>query len=452
MDNIKMGNFLQTLRKSSGYTQKDIAERFSISNKTVSKWECGDTIPEIPLLCALAELYDVTVDEILNGKKKNDLSGDKPFTDENSKVNTDDYFVEQKMVSTTIMTIISLGLSILGYVLMAVLYANISSIAALIVGMTLIIISFFIYLINTLLINFSAKKIISAQEKSKIKSVKINHSILFMMFFIPAFVASLIYLDADLLDNPFTFTLALFLISFGIFIIIYFIIRIIAYRESTINFLKKYIFAILCPVIFIFVLFMPFYALIDDRFYFIKIPILITSMLFIIFFGIYVGFIISEKLFKIDIPMFVEKVKKIEIKSGILFLIIFIFAIASYSIYPYFYISDGVKNYYYIQDYTSNSESNYLLLFSGLSLLSSLVLWALSRKMKVFYNLGYLMLGITLLLTKYALLNSYAALISNHTDTLSYMDQSNFYYALIAYGIIGIIVSLTKRIRNNKNN
>ena len=71
MDNIKIGLFLQSLRKEKGITQNGLAEYFGISNKTVSKWECGDALPEIPLLKGIAEYYGVTVDEILNGERNN---------------------------------------------------------------------------------------------------------------------------------------------------------------------------------------------------------------------------------------------------------------------------------------------------------------------------------------------------------------------------------------------
>ena len=68
MNNLKVGSFLQALRKAKGLTQAELAEYFEISAKTVSKWECGDSIPEIPMLKALADFYDVSVDEILIGK------------------------------------------------------------------------------------------------------------------------------------------------------------------------------------------------------------------------------------------------------------------------------------------------------------------------------------------------------------------------------------------------
>ena len=66
-----IGDFLSTLRKANGYTQQEIADRLGISNRTLSGWECNKVLPDILLLPVLAELYGVTVDEILAGERKN---------------------------------------------------------------------------------------------------------------------------------------------------------------------------------------------------------------------------------------------------------------------------------------------------------------------------------------------------------------------------------------------
>lgn len=65
-----IGDFLATLRKANGYTQQEVADRLGISNRTLSGWECDKVLPDILLLPALAELYGVTVDEILSGERK----------------------------------------------------------------------------------------------------------------------------------------------------------------------------------------------------------------------------------------------------------------------------------------------------------------------------------------------------------------------------------------------
>lgn len=69
MDKKTMGAFLSALRKANGYTQQEVADKLNVSNKTVSKWERDEGCPEIMMLPAIAELYDVTVDEILRGER-----------------------------------------------------------------------------------------------------------------------------------------------------------------------------------------------------------------------------------------------------------------------------------------------------------------------------------------------------------------------------------------------
>lgn len=69
MEKKTMGNFLVALRKANGMTQQEVADRLNVSNKTISKWERDEGCPEIMMLPCLAELYSVTVDEILRGER-----------------------------------------------------------------------------------------------------------------------------------------------------------------------------------------------------------------------------------------------------------------------------------------------------------------------------------------------------------------------------------------------
>ncbi len=71
MEKKSIGNFLAALRKSNGLTQQDIADRLSVSNKTVSKWERDESSPDITLIPVIAELFGVTCDEILLGERFN---------------------------------------------------------------------------------------------------------------------------------------------------------------------------------------------------------------------------------------------------------------------------------------------------------------------------------------------------------------------------------------------
>ena len=64
-----IGEFLATLRKANGYTQQEVADRLGISNRTLSGWECDKVLPDILLLPVLADIYGVTVDEILAAER-----------------------------------------------------------------------------------------------------------------------------------------------------------------------------------------------------------------------------------------------------------------------------------------------------------------------------------------------------------------------------------------------
>lgn len=67
IDKEQFGQFVAALRKEHGMTQKDLAERLHVSDKAVSKWERGLSLPDISLLTPLAEALEVTVTELLRG-------------------------------------------------------------------------------------------------------------------------------------------------------------------------------------------------------------------------------------------------------------------------------------------------------------------------------------------------------------------------------------------------
>lgn len=68
------GNFLYELRKEKGLTQQELAEKLNITNKAVSKWETGEAFPETAQLVPLADIFGVTVDELLRGKRSAEKS------------------------------------------------------------------------------------------------------------------------------------------------------------------------------------------------------------------------------------------------------------------------------------------------------------------------------------------------------------------------------------------
>ncbi|MBR1677103.1 MAG: helix-turn-helix transcriptional regulator [Clostridia bacterium] len=61
-----IANNLTELRKYTGLTQADVAKVINYSDKTISKWEHGDTLPDVEILCLLANVYGVTVDDLVH--------------------------------------------------------------------------------------------------------------------------------------------------------------------------------------------------------------------------------------------------------------------------------------------------------------------------------------------------------------------------------------------------
>ena len=72
MDLVKIGAFLQTLRKEKGLTQEMLAEQMGVSRRTVSRWETGSNMPDLDILVELSDSYAVDLREILNGERKSE--------------------------------------------------------------------------------------------------------------------------------------------------------------------------------------------------------------------------------------------------------------------------------------------------------------------------------------------------------------------------------------------
>lgn len=69
MDNKKIGKFIQSLRLELNMTQKDLAEKLYITDKAVSKWETGNSVPDISILEKLSSILNVSVTELISGER-----------------------------------------------------------------------------------------------------------------------------------------------------------------------------------------------------------------------------------------------------------------------------------------------------------------------------------------------------------------------------------------------
>ena len=69
MTSKECGNFIAELRKENELTQKDLAAKINVSDKAVSRWETGKGYPDVTSLVSLSEYFDVSVNELLAGKR-----------------------------------------------------------------------------------------------------------------------------------------------------------------------------------------------------------------------------------------------------------------------------------------------------------------------------------------------------------------------------------------------
>ena len=74
MDTKKIGAFLKQCRKEKNLTQEQLAEKFEVSARTVSRWETGINMPDLSILVQLAEYYDVEMRELLDGERSQTMN------------------------------------------------------------------------------------------------------------------------------------------------------------------------------------------------------------------------------------------------------------------------------------------------------------------------------------------------------------------------------------------
>ena len=69
MELTQIGKFIAELRKEQGFTQEQLGDKIGVTNKTISRWETGVYLPPADAMLMMSELFDVSINEILSGKK-----------------------------------------------------------------------------------------------------------------------------------------------------------------------------------------------------------------------------------------------------------------------------------------------------------------------------------------------------------------------------------------------
>ena len=72
MDQVKIGKFIAQLRKEVGWTQETLGEKVGVTNKTISRWETGNYMPDIEMIQIISKTFDVSINELLAGQRLSD--------------------------------------------------------------------------------------------------------------------------------------------------------------------------------------------------------------------------------------------------------------------------------------------------------------------------------------------------------------------------------------------
>lgn len=80
MDQKKIGKFLKELRTEKKLTQEQIAEKFYVTNRSVSRWENGNNMPDLDILIEISDYFKVDLREILNGERNDNMNKEEKDT------------------------------------------------------------------------------------------------------------------------------------------------------------------------------------------------------------------------------------------------------------------------------------------------------------------------------------------------------------------------------------
>ena len=123
MERKTIGSFISALRRANGMTQQDLADKLNVSNKAVSRWERDECAPDLSLIPVIAELFDITCDELLKGERiirdeececdeqaRQSLKSEKQFKN----------MLHNRMKKYKNLTLVSLGISVIGILAAAI--------------------------------------------------------------------------------------------------------------------------------------------------------------------------------------------------------------------------------------------------------------------------------------------------------------------------------------------
>ena len=119
MEKKTIGSFITALRKANGMTQKDLAEKLNVSDKTISRWERDDGTPDLSVIPVIAEIFGVTCDELLRGERYS--PAERIRENDGNELTAKGEKQRQRLLKSTLsryraQTYIAIGISIVGVI------------------------------------------------------------------------------------------------------------------------------------------------------------------------------------------------------------------------------------------------------------------------------------------------------------------------------------------------
>ena len=196
MDPIRIGAFLKELRKERNMTQEAIAGKFGVTQRSVSRWENGTTMPDISVLIELADFYDIDIRELLRGERKSEnmdtdlketLEMVAEYTEaDKAKILKKVYICGQGMLITSVASFIMYFVSMY--------------IGGIVLTPLLLILASGIFAINTLLAGLQLKGKMSKDRNKKLLRITITIWVvvaIILLFFVTFILPSILYYGAD---------------------------------------------------------------------------------------------------------------------------------------------------------------------------------------------------------------------------------------------------------------
>ena len=125
MDQKKTGRFLKELRSEKGLTQEQLSEILGVSNRSISRWENGVNMPDFDLVIELANYYQISIEELLDGERKENMIDKKT---EETLLKVADYSLNLLFILGVIAFILYMFLDIRGLASVEI-YENIANFA-----------------------------------------------------------------------------------------------------------------------------------------------------------------------------------------------------------------------------------------------------------------------------------------------------------------------------------